>query len=358
MQHESRVTTPARAVASNLLSALSKRAWLIKLGASACLLWLVIRNTDASLAQLTISQPVYILFAALVFIAQPILNIPRWSIVLKMLGYAIPLRKLVSYFYIGLFFNQFLPASVGGDIIRVFYLSRHAVPWRHSISSVLLDRLVALGGLVVLYVALFNFASNEVVGHADAETIYYAFNVGIVVGLIAVVLVYGMAVLWTDSIRRLNWWGAEQIAELLRMLVRSVEVLGGRNLWTSISILGGLGMAVHVVEALGLLLVLKAFGYSIGFVNVAVIAALIIIVQSLPISLGGWGARELVAVDLLQRVGVAGNDAFFVSILLGMMFLLGGLPGVVFWLLTGGEIPRKGDDHKEEAKADQDAGSF
>ncbi len=326
--------------AAHLLSALGRHAWLIKLGLSLCLLWFVIRNTDASLSGLTISQPGYILFAALLFMAQPLLNIPRWSVVLRMLGYAIPLHKLVGYFYVGLFFNQILPASVSGDAVRVFYLNRrHSVPWRHAISSVLLDRLVALGGLVILYVALFNFASHKVVGHPDAEAIYYAFEIGIAVSIAALALLYAIAALSTDSIRRARWRGAEHVAELLRMLFRSIEVLGG-NLWKSIIILGGLGIAVHLVEALGLLLVLAAFGYSIDFINVTVIASLIIIVQSLPISLGGWGARELVAVELLQRVGASATDAFFVSVLMGLLFLLGGLPGIAFWLGMGAERPQ------------------
>jgi uncharacterized protein (TIRG00374 family) len=341
MGYEVQTSPPTGYSGTKARSGLGRWSWLLKLACSVGLLWIVMRNSEASLSHITISQPIYVLFAAIVLIAQPLLNIPRWSIVLKMLGYAIPMQKLVGYFYIGLFFNQILPASVSGDVVRVFYLSRHhEVPWRHSISSVLLDRLVALGGLVVLYVALFNFASEEVVGHADAKTIYYAFDAGIVIGLLLIGLVYATAVLWIDDIRRLNRWGAEQIAELLRMLLRSVEVLGG-NLWQSIVILGGLGIAVHVVEAIGLKLVLDAFGYSIGFVDVTAIAALIIIVQSLPISLGGWGAREFVAVALLQRVGIDANDAFFVSILLGFLFLLGGLPGVVFWLLTGAEFPKE-----------------
>jgi glycosyltransferase 2 family protein len=331
----------AKSGTAQVLAVLRERAWLIKLGLSLCLLWLVIRNTGASLADLSISQPVFILLAAFLFMAQPLLNIPRWSLVLKMLGYAIPMRKLVGYFYIGLLFNQILPASVSGDVVRVFYLSRnYAVPWRHSISSVLLDRLVALGGLVILYVALFNFASSQVVGHADAAALYYAFNVGILVGLIVLAAFYLLAVMSTDAIRRSHFPGAAYLAELLRMLFRSIEVLGG-NLWKSILILGGLGIAVHVVEALGLLLVLRAFGYSVDFIDITVIASLIIIVQSLPISLGGWGARELVAVELLQRVGVGASDAFFVSIILGLMFLLGGLPGIVFWLANGAEKPRE-----------------
>jgi len=325
---------------SQLSSLWDRWNWAIKLGLSIGLLWFVMEKSGASLSQVRVDAPGYIALAALVCLIQPLINIPRWSIVLRMLGYSIPTPKLVSYFYIGLFFNQILPASVGGDVVRVFYLGRHDVPWRHSISSVLLDRLVALGGLVVLYLLFYNLASSEVVGHADAETLYYLFLVGIAIGLAAILVIYGMATLWTDHIRELGWWGAAHIAELLRMLLRSVEVLGS-NLWASIGVLGGLGVAVHLVEAVSLLLVLHAFGYSISFVNVTAIAALVIIVQSLPISLGGWGARELVAVVLLQRVGVGSNDAFFISVILGLLFLLGGVPGIVFWLMTGAERPKE-----------------
>ena len=335
-------TMPRYAAAAKSRRPLSSSLWIGKLLISVGLLWFVTTRSGADLSNLKVTQPIYILLAGLVFLVQPLINIPRWAIVLRMLGHEIALKTLVSYYYIGLFFNQILPASVSGDVIRVFYLSRHDVPWRHSISSVLLDRLVALGGLVALYVGLFNFASNAVVGHADAQSLYYALLVGAALSMVAFGVAYAMGLMWTDKIRSLNVPGAAQIAELFRILLRTVEVLGG-HFWQSILTLGVLGIAVHVVEAFGLLLVLHAFGYAIYFIDVAVIAALMIIVQSLPISLGGWGARELVAVVLLQRVGVSSNDAFFVSIVLGLMFLVGGLPGMVFWLTIGRKDRRAAD---------------
>jgi len=312
--------------------------WTAKLAISIALFWAVVKNADASLTQFHIAEPGYIVLATIVFLVQPIVNIPRWSIVLQMLGYRIPIGKLARYFYIGSFFNQVLPASVSGDILRVFYLNRHAVAWRHSISSVLLDRLVALGGLVILYVACFNLASPRVVGHPDAETLYYLFITGILLGALALALLYLSTSLWIDLLRKLHWRSATQIAEMLRMFLRSAEVLGS-NLWQSIVILGGLGVTVHLIESFGLWLVVQAFGYSVPFFDIAAIAALMIIVQSLPISFGGWGAREMAAVVLLQRVGIQAGDAFFISVILGLMFLIAAVPGTVFWLLMRRERP-------------------
>jgi len=51
---------------------------------------------------------------------------------------------------VGSFFNQLLPSSVGGDSARVWLLSRARISLTKSISSILLDRVVALFGMVLI----------------------------------------------------------------------------------------------------------------------------------------------------------------------------------------------------------------
>jgi len=326
--------TTAKSVRSRLSTFWNGWGWVIKLTLSIGLLWFVMRKSSISLGQVRVAEPMYIALAILLSMIQPLVNIPRWSIVLRKLGYSIPLSKLSIYFYVGTFFSQVLPASVGGDAVRVFYLGRHEMPWRYRISSVVLDRLVALGGLVILYVLFFNLASTKVVGHLESEALYYFFLVSMGIGLLTVLAARGLSIFFLDDIQTSRLPGATQIAALLR-LVRMPD----GHLVGSVVVLIVLGVTVHLIGAFCLKLVLHAFGYAIHFVDVVAIAVILTLVQSLPISLGGWGAREFAAVYLLERVGVAKQDAFLVSLILGALFLVSAVPGLFVWVLTRSPRP-------------------
>ena len=65
----------------------------------------------------------------------------------------IPFWKVCAYYHVGLFFNNFLPANIGGDIARVLDASRYGPTRAAALSAVMMDRLigtVALAGLALV----------------------------------------------------------------------------------------------------------------------------------------------------------------------------------------------------------------
>jgi hypothetical protein len=54
---------------------------------------------------------------------------------------------------------------------------------------------------------------------------------------------------------------------------------------------------------------------------------------ALPISIGGWGLRELAVVSLLGAHGVAPERALLFSVCFGLALAIGSLPGALAWLL-------------------------
>jgi len=52
-----------------------------------------------------------------------------------------------------------------------------------------------------------------------------------------------------------------------------------------------------------------------------------------PISIGGWGLRELAVVSLLASYGVAPERALLFSVCFGLALAVGSLPGALAWLL-------------------------
>ncbi len=89
----------------------------------------------------------YILAATILFLLSPILNAYRWQILANAVGLFAPLSKITQYVYVGLFFNLFLPSTVGGDFSRSYYLSKGTGKHLHALTSVLVDR---ASGLAVL----------------------------------------------------------------------------------------------------------------------------------------------------------------------------------------------------------------
>ena len=58
-----------------------------------------------------------------------------------------------------------------------------------------------------------------------------------------------------------------------------------------------------------------------------------LLAASLPISLGGWGVRELTLISGLAHIGIHPTTALSLSLLFGVCGILGTLPGVPIWLI-------------------------
>jgi hypothetical protein len=64
----------------------------------------------------------------------------------------LPLPSSVRIAFISMFFNQTLPATVSGDILRIYLASREGLQIQRAVVGVMIDRImgsIALVGLVV-----------------------------------------------------------------------------------------------------------------------------------------------------------------------------------------------------------------
>ncbi|MBK9144756.1 MAG: flippase-like domain-containing protein [Candidatus Melainabacteria bacterium] len=91
----------------------------------------------------------FLLAALLMFLMVPFQNAHRWQLLASAVGLREPLLKMTQYCYVGLFFNLFLPSTVGGDFSRCYYLSRGTGKYMHAASSVLVDRAMGLAVLLL-----------------------------------------------------------------------------------------------------------------------------------------------------------------------------------------------------------------
>jgi len=299
-------------------------ALLAKLGLSALLLWWLARAINfeqfsQSLQRLQIGP---VLLALLMFVMQALLMGWRWHRIVKLLGGHLPAGRAIHLVFIGLFFNQALPSSVGGDAVRIWYLHRDGSAPGVAFSSVAIERgtgLVLIGLLITLFTpALWHDIQNP------------ALRIALLT--VGPCLLAGLALVTVADKITPSWIPARLAAPLgdlsrgLRLMV--AHPLAGSDI-LALGVTGsllGLAAAYVLGRSLGLTLGLEAY---IVLVGGAVLFAV------LPVSLGGWGLREMGMVALFGTVGVASESALVLSLVWGVLPLIVSLPGGVAWWADG-----------------------
>src|SRR6516165_9365263 len=220
---------------------------------------------------------------------------------------------------VGLFFAQVLP-NVAGEGIRAWLLVRLGSNWRTGVTSVVIDRAVGVGLLIVLgfVVLLLPSGLTALSGYRDVVLIVYG----------ALVLVGALGLLLAPKIAsplarwRYSRWFATLAADVHRVLLGSKGPV--------VLSIGCLieAFTIVVVWSLG-----RAQGLALPLPDAMVLFVVMIGVVAVPISIGGWGLRELAVVSLLGTHGVAPEKALLFSVCFGLALAVGFLPGALAWIL-------------------------
>jgi glycosyltransferase 2 family protein len=251
----------------------------------------------------------------------------RWFVLLRPLeGKNLPpFATILRIFFVSTFVGTFLPASVGGDVVRAYSLSNHGVPTADSMASVFVDRM--LGVLSVLLMALMGIALARDL--AADRSVLLALGLTSAACLVAAVLIFSNT---ADAM------GEKVIARLPSSRVR--HVLG--SLFTSIRryashhgaltnvLIGSIGVQVlRVIQAyfLG-----AAIGVGEPLVTYFAFIPLILLIMFLPITANGIGTSQAAFVWLFSKVGTPPAEAFALSVLFVALGVVGNIPGAIFYV--------------------------
>ena len=255
-------------------------------------------------------------------------GILRWQLFLRMLHIEVPMREITRLFFIGAFFNQFLPGTTGGDVVRVIYLMRdHPEHKTAGFLSVAIDRLLAvlvlvIIGLVFAWTRDDWFAQSYAVGHLMKWFTITLFVMG--VGLVASFLLTSRHML-ARLPRRFPF--RAQIVKLSKLWQLCLENRREAFLGTlyTVPMLFAYFFAFSFAA--------RAFSDKITLWDMTSIMPIITAVSSLPISLNGIGVREAFLEKLLEELcQVPGGTGVLISIAGAAVYLLWGLVGGVFYL--------------------------
>jgi len=260
-------------------------------------------------------------FAVLVVMLQiPLLGL-RWCAIVDALGARderITQTVMIGVSAIGVFFTQVLP-SVAGDGIRAWMLARRGCDWRNAVISVVIDRAIGVGLLLALGFTILLLPSGLTAlgGYRDVVLVVYATS--LLAGALSLLLAPRIAPLLARW--RYSRWLAKLALDARRVL------LGPRG-----PLIIALGCVIHVLTIVVIWSIGRTEGLMLPFSDAAVLFTVMVGVALVPISIGGWGLRELAVISLLANHGIAPERALLFSVCFGLALAVGSLPGAVVWL--------------------------
>ena len=278
-------------------------------------------------------QPVTIawLAAALaVTLVGVVLSALRWHLVLAALEVPARVRALLPHCLAGLFVSNFLPTTIGGDLLRVARLSATTGQTPRSFASVVLERLT--GWIVLPVISLVTLAINPgllrppILDSSRLVVVVSLTTLGLLMVLVALALspAVGRRVAyregWTRFINAIHL-GLARFRDRPRAAFEVLVV----------------GFLYQLAAVLAAFLAAKALGLPVSWTAILAFMPAVAIVQVLPVpTMGGLGVREGAFALFLQPLGVSVDQAVTLGLLLYGINLLTSMLGAPAFAVGSG----------------------
>jgi uncharacterized protein (TIRG00374 family) len=263
--------------------------------------------------------------ALAVYLSTVVLISWRWRILLSSQDVSIPFGRLLRLYFIGFFFNNFLPTSIGGDIYRVLGAGRTGGRRATVAASVLVERLMGMLAVSVLAILAAVVVVRQL---ADGGVRGLTLGFGVVMIVLMAVFFHPRTFgLMENLIRRIHLWGLED--KLLRL--HDALDLYKRN-GSALVMVFLLSLAYQLLIVLFSFLVGRALGLAIPLRYFLLCVPFTVIISLVPISINGLGVRESGYVFLLAKIGFSSSQAVSLSLLIYGLSLLASVAGGVAYI--------------------------
>ncbi len=258
------------------------------------------------------------------------IGVGRWKIILDAQGLKMTWARVFCVSFIGQFFNSFMFGSTGGDLARAYYAAKETHHKKtEAVATVVIDRMI---GLVVLnfiagvmLVARFNFYRQNWQTHLPAL---------LMIGMIAATVA---ALFVVYNIRLFKGWPIlrfiehhPRIGPVVRRLLISIYLYHRRGKVLAKTAL--LTLVIHSLIVLQCFCFGKSLQINMSIIDYFTVIPLIISLAAIPITPGGLGVREGLAVTMLGAMSVSAHQALPLSLMVYFVALALSLVGGFIFL--------------------------
>lgn len=259
-----------------------------------------------------------------------LLSTYKWQILLQAHGIQqVGFWHLWRLYYIGMFFSNFLPTEVGGDVIRSYNVGKASGRQAEAFAAVTMERMTGLVAMVIYSFAgiFLNWSFATRLGLIQIGLL------GLAIMMVALFLLFhkGFA-RWAK--RKLEIGPVKKMIDKLKGFYLSLADYSKKpSLMANAMILSVVFQFLAIASVHFLLL---AIDISVSFSMLILIVPMVSLISIIPISINGIGLREGAFVFLFSQIGVAPSESFAVSIFYRIASLLPSLFGGGIYLFGDG----------------------
>jgi len=265
--------------------------------------------------------------ATAVFLVSNVAGWLQWHVLLRASGVELRRRDTFRFYFVGLFFNNFLPANIGGDVVKIYDVAKQGTDPYQVIAVTLLDRLLGVFSLCLL-------AAIAVVFLIPVAPAHYLLYFGIFVACMIPALGFYFYRPLGNALRRgvvkLRPFAIDRRATSI--LNHLAPFKGQRRLVAQLVLFSVFIQALRVVTHV---LVGMALGIDVDAVVLCqffVFIPLLSLAMIPPITINGLGIREGLGIVLFAAAGVGRTDAFAMEFLTFIVSVVVSLVGLVFFV--------------------------
>ncbi len=281
-----------------------------------------LRQLGDTLSQVAISL---LLLATVIFLISNAASILKWKLIVRAQQGAASYYYLTSLFYIGLFFNNFLPSNIGGDVVKAFKLGQATGQPAKAAGSVVMDRASSTIALLIIAAVLAMF-QLKLLGTKVAALILLMLAFSLIL-IIFFASERAALVLGKILFSRLNPFGLRRhfkdfyysLHEFKYQKPTVVAVMTVSLIYQALNII-----TVYILAL--------SLGINVPILYYFLFIPIVLAVAMIPISLNGLGIREGAWVLLFGQVGVPAAKALSMSVLSFLVITIVSLAGGLFYL--------------------------
>lgn len=299
---------------------------MVRILVSVIILWLIARSIDLGqvLDNLQSATPGFLLLALILQGASIAAAAFRWFLVMRNLDFPLPRHFFMGSYFKGMFFNQGLPTSVGGDALRVLDVASQGYRKRDAFAGVLVDRGIGLAALMLLNVLALLASPGLLPGNVTWA----------IAGMVSIGLTGFLAVLF---FARLRWVDNFPRLRLLKILSIQLKQAFSRQVFFLVA----LSILIHTLTVACIYIIGLSLNLHYSLLTFLVIVPPVILFTVIPVSVAGWGVREGAMVALFSLIGADKAAVLAMSIIFGFVLIAASVPGLLVYLQGRHHAPLK-----------------
>ena len=291
--------------------------FLLRVLATVFILTLIMRSINAAQVWQVLMKTRldYLAAALLLQFGSTAVSAYRWQMIMQNLHFGQNFAFYWCSYFKGMFFNQGLPTSIGGDAVRMLDIASRGFRKRDALYGVMVDRIIGLGALMSLTLLAYLLNPDILPKQVHRPIMLIIFT-----GALSFFSIF--------FIKYFTWLNRYPKLAIISIIAERLhQALSSQRLLLVVA-----SLLIPILALLGFFATGWALGLRVSLITYFAIVPPALVLTVIPISVAGWGVREGALIGLFSLIGADKTAVLMMSLLYGLTLIIVSLPGLVTYL--------------------------